>query len=167
MPGFEPRTHGFGDRHVSHYTTPLGLSVLTQPESLRPLIVSSDRLGPNPRIRASTTLFYETRKTQNWPVSPRCHANSSITCKMSTVADVAEPLNNGREDRDRTCDLMLPKHALYHLSYFPKLWSPGQDSNLHQPKPHPVTFVLVRSEGGYQGINWSRRPESNRRKGRL
>lgn len=26
-----------------------------------------------------------------------------------------------REDRDRTCDLMLPKHALYRLSYFPKL----------------------------------------------
>ena len=40
---------------------------------------------------------------------------------MSTVTDVVEPLCSGREDRDRTCDLMLPKHALYHLSYFPKL----------------------------------------------
>ena len=25
----------------------------------------------------------------------------------------------GRKSRDRTDDLMLPKHALYHLSYFP------------------------------------------------
>ena len=55
----------------------------------------------------------------------------------------------GRDIRDRTEDLMLPKHPLYHLSYVPKLWSPRQDSNLHLP---PVTLLLIRIQGGYEGI---------------
>lgn len=40
---------------------------------------------------------------------------------MLSIVRYLRPFDSGREDRDRTCDLMLPKHALYHLSYFPKL----------------------------------------------
>ena len=40
---------------------------------------------------------------------------------------------NGRGDRDRTCDLMLPKHARSHLRHTPK-WCVLRDSN---PWPTP------------------------------
>jgi hypothetical protein len=31
-----------------------------------------------------------------------------------------KPLTHGAEDRDRTCDLLITKQLLYHLSYFGK-----------------------------------------------
>ena len=45
----------------------------------------------------------------------------------------------GRDDRARTCDLMLPKHVRYQLRYIPSslsgtrnyLWSDFQQSTLH------------------------------------
>ena len=37
----------------------------------------------------------------------------------STVIPLYYTGKNGREDRDRTCDLAVPNRALYHLSYFP------------------------------------------------
>ena len=40
---------------------------------------------------------------------------------------------NGRGDRDRTCDLMVPNHARSHLRHTPK-WCTFRDSN---PRPTP------------------------------
>ena len=43
----------------------------------------------------------------------------------------------GRDDRARTCDLMLPKHVRYQLRYIPIEYCNGQFPQLVKLENHP------------------------------
>ena len=59
-----------------------------------------------------------------------------------------------RDDRGRTCDILVPNQARYHLRYIPFLWA-VRDSNSRQPgcKPGALpTELTARISLGREGL---------------
>ena len=79
------------------------------------------------------------------------------------LASLVIPFGDGisRGDRNRICDLMLPKHALCHLSYTP--WSSGGEDRTPVSRFKARRPAIERRRNGSGGknrtfTNWFQRP---------
>ena len=58
---------------------------------------------------------------------------------------------NGRNDRVRTCDIVLPKHARYQLRYIPVKIKKGlMSQSLGAPAENRTPDTLIKSQVLYQ-----------------